>query len=108
MKFGNLIAILMFCCGAAFTVVDIGTDISLAHNYLNNCYVCQGRWTFADLYVCGTYSTHMESPWREVLPHGLNHLENTVYSILTPLWIVLGGLAQFLLGIRYHLTKRNI
>ena len=35
MKFGTLIGVLTFCAGVAFTLVDIGSDIKLAHEYCN-------------------------------------------------------------------------
>ena len=100
MNLSNLITILTFCFGAAFTIVDIGTDVSLAYEYFNNCHICQGRTNFSYLFLDGggEWSKSMQAPWRKVLPNGLNHAENSVYALLTTLLILLGGLAQFTLG----------
>ena len=102
MKLSHLIAILMFGFSAAFTLVDIGTDVSLAYEYFNNCYICQGKTNFSDLFLDGAWQTgewrSMSSPWRKVLPNGLNHAENSLYALLTMIWLLLGGLAQFSIG----------
>ena len=75
MKFGALMAILTFCAGAAFTLVDIGTDASLAYEYWNNSEMVRGL----------------------LQSNGLPTEVNAVFAILTTVWIGLGGLIQFLL-----------
>ena len=73
MKFGKLIAILTFCAGAAFTLLDIGTDVSLAYEYYNYSYFVRGN--------TGT-------------SHDLDGALS-LFAILTTIWIGLGGLFQF-------------
>ena len=79
MKFGKLIAILTFCAGAAFTLLDIGTDVSLAYEYYNYSYFVRGN----------TRTSH-------VLDGALSLL-----AVLTTMWIGLGGLFQFGLVARF-------
>ena len=74
MKFGKLIAILMFCAGAAFTLLDIGTDVSLAYEYTHE-YWNDITIILPDLEVALSVSSF--------------------FSILTTMWIGLGGMFQF-------------
>ena len=66
---------MMFCISAGFTLVDIGTDTKLAHEY----------W---DKSNTGIYNV-TSSP--------LDPTTSAVYGLLTTTWIALGGLIQFLL-----------
>ena len=72
-------AILTFCAGATFTMVDIGTDISLAHEYWNNSGIVRD-WLNEDK-----------------TSNGLGPFQNSIFAIPTTVWILLGGLIQFLL-----------
>ena len=67
----------MFCFGAAFTIVDIGSDIALAVEYWN--YSKTGSW----------------SP----LENNMNFENNTIFAGLTTGWIVLSAVCQFFLVI---------
>ena len=42
MNFGVLLSIITFCAGAAFTLVDIGSDSALAFEYWNNSDIVRG------------------------------------------------------------------
>ena len=42
MKFGALLAIITFCAGAAFTLVDIGSDSALAFEYWKSSDIVRG------------------------------------------------------------------
>ena len=86
MQFRTSMAILMFCAGATFTMVDIGTDISLAHEYWNNSGIVRRWWS--------EYETS----------NGLHSYANFVFAIPTTVWILLGGLIQFLL-VAYFLCR---
>ena len=72
MKFQTLAAILTFCGGATFTLVDIGTDVSLALEYWNS-----------SNYVDGSSSRVSTN--------------NNAFALFTTMWIGLGGLVQSLL-----------
>ena len=76
MEFATLVAILTFCAGAAFTLIDIGSDGLLAYEYWNNSYVVRD-YVRAEHATNGLYSTH-----------------NSLFAILTTFWIGLGGIAQ--------------
>ena len=82
MKFGTLLAVLTFCIGAAFTLFDIGTDASLAYVYWNGSYEVHGLSTI----------------------NGIGSHINSLFAYPTTIWIVLGGLSQFIL-IAYYLHR---
>ena len=86
MKFGTLTAILTFCAGATFTLVDIGTDVALAYEYWNGSYFVR------PYLLCNETS------------NGLCPVHNSPYAILTTVWIGLGGSIQFLL-VAYFLQR---
>ena len=86
MKFGTLTAILTFCAGATFTLVDIGTDVALAYEYWNGSYFVR------PYLLCNETS------------NGLCPVQNSPYAILTTVWIGLGGSIQFLL-VAYFLQR---
>ena len=86
MKFGTLTAILTFCAGATFTLVDIGTDVALAYEYWNGSYFVR------PYLLCNETS------------NGLCPVHNSPYAILTTVWIGLGGSIQFLL-VAYFLRR---
>ena len=79
MKFGTLLAIFTFCAGAAFTLVDIGSDISLAYEYWDNSQYVR-EW------LESTETSNGKDSW-----------ENTIFAFITAVWIGLGGVFQFLL-----------
>ena len=89
MKFGAIFSIVMFCAGAAFTLVDIGTDISLAYEYWNNSYIINGN-EYEYVEFEGEYDYY-----------SLSDRDYSTYSILTTVWIALGGLIQFLLMVNF-------
>ena len=49
MKFGTLLVIITFCAGAAFTLVDIGSDSALAVKYWNGRNSALGDYHYAIL-----------------------------------------------------------
>ena len=122
MEFRTLIAVLTFCGGAVFTLVDIGTDIALAHQYWNDSSFVRGRvnitnytrlsnglaeyeyWNGGDL-VHGWLNETQISNGRgwlvtKLTSNGIGPGGNSFLAILTTLWIALGGLIQFIFAAR--------
>ena len=89
MKLGTLIAILTFCAGAAFTLVDIGSDAALAYEYWNNSDSVRG-WLYSNQ-----------------TSNSLSSAYNFVFAFYTTVWLALGGLVQFILVAR-SLYRRDV
>ena len=86
MKIRVLLAILTFCAGAAFTLVDIGTDFALAFEYWSNSKILHPEYrNYADT-------------TNDLQPH-----HNSVFAVLTTTWIGLGGVAQVIIVLYFSI-----
>ena len=122
MEFRTLIALIMFCGGAAFTMVDIGTDVALAYEYWNDSHFVRGRmnvtnyttlsngmaeyeyWNGSDLVSGWLNETQIPNGWgwlqTKLTSNGMDPRANSGFAIGTTVWIALGGLIQFILATR--------
>ena len=70
------IAVLMFCVGAAFTLLDIGSDLALAMEYYQNSYFIHSP------------------PTLNQTTNGLRRRFSGRFAMLTTIWIALSGMCQ--------------
>ena len=82
MKFGTMLAVLTFCAGATFTLVDIGADTFLAFEYWN---------------ISCNFNSKVEG-WPS---NGIRPFHNGIFAKWTTFWIGLGGIAQTFLVARF-------
>ena len=75
MNFGSLLSIIIFCAGATFTLLDVGSDALLASEY----------WYHSD-------KNHADE--RGWTTNKLHYETNFIFACLTTAWFALGGFFQ--------------
>ena len=90
MELKTLIVLLTFCAGAIFTLVDIGGDLALAHEY----------WSYCNETLIYPHEQSKTNETSNELSNGLGGVWSCLFAFPTTLWIALCGIVQFFIVAR--------
>jgi hypothetical protein len=104
MEFKELPTLLTFLFGAGFTLMDIGIDNLLVYEYASKEYDNRTLETLYNLY--DEHFSKQQAPYLLVFYFDVRRcLPSNLFTFLTAMWIILGGMGQTATIIHFHRKK---